>query len=164
MLRHVVSSQRFRFWFAVGFLILWSGVAAWFRAFTSMAPYDDEGTIILQLRSFISGGILYDRVRDIYGPLHYAYQCIPRELLGMPISHDTVRMFSVVCRVLAALILFLVVHRATRSLPFAMICHAVGFRVLAFIGTETAHPQELCIVLLFGVFFAACAELRKKAL
>ncbi|HJZ99347.1 MAG TPA: hypothetical protein VKE70_22705, partial [Candidatus Solibacter sp.] len=158
MLRHFASSHRVRFWSAVAFLILWSSVAAWFKAFTSMAPYDDEGTIILLLRNFMSGGILYDRVREVYGPLHYAYQCIPRALFGIPLNHETVRMFSVICRILASLMVFLVVYRATRSLSLAMIAHAAGFQALVFMSMETAHPQELCTVLLLGVFLAAGAE------
>jgi hypothetical protein len=125
-----------------------------------MMLYDDEGTLMLALRSFTSGGVLYDQVRTLYGPLYYLYQIYPRWLLRIPLNHDTARALSASIWVLAAMVIFWIVYRATGSIAFSLVGHYLGFLALEFIGKEVLHPQEMCILVLLCLILAASAPRR----
>src|SRR5262249_5482872 len=129
----------------------------------SITVYDDEGTMMLKIREFQAGGILYDQVFSIYGPVFFIYESIPRMLTGAPVSHDSVRVATAVLRVASGLVFFLLVYRMTGSLVLSLAAHRVAFRALVFSGIETAHPQEICILLLLAVPLAATAR-RQAAL
>src|SRR5438128_1647218 len=141
--RQMTKGNRLRFGACLFLVIVLSGARAWWHAYSSIAPYDDEGTLMLSVQRFFEGRILYDKLPSYYGPLYYFYQWVPHALTGAPISHDSVRMISVCFWVAAGLVLFLLVYRATGSLVLALAAHFTGFRVLGFIGTETAHPHEM---------------------
>jgi hypothetical protein len=130
-------------------------VAAFSQSFSQLELYDDEGSLMLSLRSFASGGVLYDHVRTLYGPLYYLYQILPRQILHIPLNHDTSRVVSATMWTLSALVLFWIVYRVTRSIALALLAHYLGFRTLEFIGTEALHPQEMCALLLLLVILAS---------
>jgi hypothetical protein len=135
-----------------------SGGSAYWKAFTSVTIYDDEGTMMLPLRQFQAGAVLYDQVVSIYGPLFFIYESIPQMLTGAPVSHDSVRMITAILRVASGLVFFVLAYRVTGSLLFSLAAHLIVFRALRFIGIETAHPQEICILLLLAVLLAATAR------
>ena len=114
--------------------------------------------MMLTVRRFHDGGVLYNQVVSIYGPLYYLYESIPHFLNGAPVSQDSVRMVTVFLRVVGGLVFFLLVYRMTGSLVLSLAAHYVAFRALAFMGAETAHPQEICILALIAVPLAACAR------
>jgi hypothetical protein len=135
-----------------------SGATAWFRAYSSIAPYDDEGGLVFTIRQFLGGQPLYDGVRTIYGPLYYICEWIPHAIAGVPVTPDSVRVLDVAFWIAAGLVLFALMYRATGSLIAALAAHLVGFRIMDFIGVEASHPQEICAVFLFAVPLAACAR------
>jgi hypothetical protein len=139
-------------------VIVLSGAIAGWRAYTSLTPYDDEGTLMSSVRQFEDGGVLYDKVPSIYGPVYYLYESIPHLITGAPVSHDSVRLVTAILRVAVGLVFFLLIYRATGSLVCALVGHYVGFRACAFMGMETAHPQEICILLLLALLLASCAR------
>jgi hypothetical protein len=136
-------------------MVLLSGVTAWYRAFGSLAAYDDEGALMFFMQRVADGHALYDDVHTMYGPLYYVLQSAAHRLAGARITHDSVRVFSIACWIAAGLLLFLAVYRITGSFPLALMAYYVGFRALVFMGYEHAHPQELCILLLLLVVLAA---------
>src|SRR5262245_6237816 len=104
-----------------------SAAMAFFREFSFMAPYDDEGTMMLSLQRFFQGQPLYDSTKTIYGPFYYFYQWLVHALSGSPPSHDLVRWVTAGWWVVASLLIFLIVFRTTDSLLFAAAAHFVGF-------------------------------------
>jgi hypothetical protein len=54
------------------FITLVSAIAAYYRAFSSLALYDDEGTMMMTVKRFFEGNALYDQVASVYGPLYYS--------------------------------------------------------------------------------------------
>jgi len=137
------------------FITLVSAVAAYYRAFSSLALYDDEGTMMMTVKRFFEGNALYDQVASVYGPLYYFYEWSAHTLARIPLSHDSVRLVSITFWVGAALMVFLLVYRATGSLLLGALMHILAFRAMRFIGDEPAHPQEACIFLLMA-FGLAC--------
>jgi hypothetical protein len=140
------------------FITLCSIFAAYHRAFSgqNLTSYDDEGTLMMIIKRFLEGHALYDEIVVYYGPLYYLYEWCAHALSGTSVSHDSVRIVSMSFWVTCALLVFLLVYRTTNSLLLAAMAHFLSFRALGFIGTEPAHPQELCVMLLVALGLAAC--------
>ncbi len=137
-------------------LVLFGIVTAYYRAFSGMANYDDEGTMISWVRQTFSGQPLYDRVVTPYGPLYFAYEWLAHVPMGIPISNDSVRFVTVFFWVLAVVLVFLLSYKLTASLLVSWGAAILAFGELGFLSYEPAHPQELCIVLLLALALAAC--------
>ena len=152
------SLHKLRFWAPLILVVVLCSATAWWRSFSSMPSYDDEGTLIGSIQHFLDGRVLYDQFHSAYGPLYYAYQSIPHILTGAPVTNESVRVISAAFWVASTLLVFLLVYRLTGSLTIALVAHLAGFWTLAFIGFEPAHPQELCILLLLAIPLAACAN------
>lgn len=148
---------------AVAFI---SCLTAYFRIFSgqNFTFYDDEGMLMLDLKRFLEGSTLYDHLSTIYGPFYYLYEWCAHALTGSAVTHDSVRFVSLFFWVTGALLVLLLVYRATGSLLLAVTAHFLAFRALDFIAQEPAHPQELCITLLAGFALAACAISRRTVL
>ena len=144
-------------------LTLCSAFTAYYRAFVSMANYDDEGYMMWTVAKFLSGQALYDQVATVYGPFYYLYEWCALSLARVGAASDSLRLVSAAFWVAAALIAFVLVYRATGSLLLAACVHLLAFRALGFIGEEPAHPQEACIFLLLALgraFYIANRTLR----
>jgi hypothetical protein len=144
-------------------LTICSAFTAYYRAFVSMANYDDEGYMMWTVAKFLNGQALYDQVATVYGPFYYLYEWCVLSLAKTGAVSDSLRLVSAAFWVAAALIAFVLVYRATGSILLAMCVHLLAFRALGFIGEEPAHPQEACILLLLALgraFYIANRSLR----
>ena len=144
-------------------LTLFAAFTAGYDAFTSLAKYDDEGYMMWTVKNFLAGHALYDQVVTVYGPFYYLYEWIILSVTGAPAASDSLRLVSAAFWVAAALVAFLLAYRATGSLVLAAAVHLLAFRALGFIGEETAHPQEACVLLLLALgraFYIANRRLR----
>jgi len=140
--------------------ILFCSVMAYYSILTNVQPQDDEGQLIMTVRSFISGRSVYSNGASIYGPYYYLYEYLAHKLMGVPISIESARYVSLVFWMTASLLALLVVYRATGSPIISLISLFFVFRALAFIPDFPAHPQELCITLL--VAFALAGFVRDR--
>ena len=140
-------------------ITLCSSVMAYLDTFSNlnMTFYDDEGTLMIIIKRFLDGRALYDQIPVSYGPLYYCYEWCAHALTGTPVSHDSVQLVSVCFWVICALLVFLLVYRATNSLLLAVAAHFLSFSALLLIGIEPAHPQELCVTLLVILGLVACS-------
>jgi hypothetical protein len=147
-------------------IALWSVLTAYHRSFTgqNLASYDDEGTLMIIVKRFLDGHALYDDVGVFYGPFYYLYEWCAHAGTGTPVSHDSVRFVSMFFWVSCAMLLFLLVYRATSSLLLAAAAHFLAFKTLSFIGIGPAHPQELCITLLVALALVACSVSTRNSL
>jgi hypothetical protein len=142
-------------------LILFAAIGSYFEAFSAMASYDDEGTLIAWIRGFAGGQPLYDVVRTAYGPLYYAYQWLAHVPLGIPVTNDSVRFVTAFFRVIAVLLVFLLSRKLTSSNLISWGAAIAAYGELNFLAPEPAHPQELCIVLVIALPLAAFLEGRR---
>lgn len=147
--KHPNSAEKYTviLWFVI--LSVLSGVAAYYRMFTEFNFYDDEGTMILLVKQYLGGMTLYGRIGNTYGPVYYFYNWAVRTLSRTPVTHDTVRMSSLIPWLLTALVSAWIVFLLTDSLLLASATHLLTCLTLStFFHNEPGHPQELCILLL----------------
>jgi hypothetical protein len=135
------------FWFAL--LSVLAGIVAYYRMFTEFNSYDDEGSLMVTVKEFLGGTKLYNHTLNPYGPVYYFYNWALRTLSGTPVTHNVVRMSSLIPWLLTALVSAWIVLRLTDSLVLASFTHLLTcFTLSAFFHNEPGHPQELCILLL----------------
>jgi hypothetical protein len=153
------SAQSVKFAAVLVLITLCGIVTAYFRIFNneSMVVYDDEGTLMIIIKRFLEGQVLYDRIPVFYGPLYYFYEWCAHALTGTPVSHDSVQFVSMCFWVVCALLVFVLVYRATNSLLLAVVTHFLSFSALLLIGIEPGHPQELGVTLLVVLGLVACS-------
>jgi hypothetical protein len=84
---------------AVGFLAVGAFLfcGGYLQIFTRFAPYDDEGYLMISLRSFLSGVPLYEELYTQYGPAYYQFFGAVFRLFDMPVDHDHGRLVSLSC-------------------------------------------------------------------
>ena len=146
------------------FVALWftlltaiGGVWAYYRIFTGFSIWDDEGSLMLSVKQYLSGLKLYDQVWSGYGPVYYFYNWLIRSTSGTPVTHDVVRISSLFPWLLTALVCAWIVLRFTGSIVLGSLVHLLTLYSLQFFAQEPGHPQELCILLL--VCLVACGAL-----
>ena len=133
-------------WFA--FLSVLAGIAAYYRMFTGFNFYDDEGTLMVTVKQYLGGMKLYNQISLPYGPIYYYYNWAVRTVSRTPVTHNAVRMGSLIPWLLTALVSAWIVFRLTDSLVLATAAHYLTSLTLsAFFHNEPGHPQELCILL-----------------
>jgi hypothetical protein len=133
-------------WFAC--LTLWGGIWAYYRNFTGFSAWDDEGSMMASVKQFLDGFRLYDQVWSGYGPVYYFYNWLLRSITGTPVTHDVVRISSLLPWLLTSLACAWIILRFTRSLLLASVGHLAVLYTLRFFTNEPGHPQEICIFLL----------------
>jgi hypothetical protein len=142
-------------WF--GFLTLLGGIWAYYRAFTGFSVYDDEGSMMASVKQYIDGLTLYDQFWSGYGPVYYFYNWLLRSSTGTSVTHDVVRISSLLPWLVTPLVCAWIILRVTDSLVLATLAHLLTLYSLQFFAAEPGHPQELCILLL--VVFVASGTL-----
>jgi hypothetical protein len=149
LIKHSGTPRKYTFtlWFV--FLTALAGIGAYYRMFTEFGSYDDEGTLMIAVKQYLGGVKLYDQNALPYGPVYYFYNWAVRTLSGTAVTHDVVRMSSLIPWLLTSLVAAWIVFRFTGSLVLASATHLLTSLTLsAFFHNEPGHPQELCILLL----------------
>jgi hypothetical protein len=125
------------------------------RLFSSFAWYDDEGYVMISVRSFLEGKPLYDATYTQYGPAQFAIVGGLHWLTGLPISHDITRLKTLVVWMTAAGLCALIVGRISQSRWGALCAGVLAFLHLERLAMEPGHPQELCLLAMLGVLAAS---------
>jgi hypothetical protein len=146
-----------RFGFGLFLLAVLGAVAfaGYQRLYSSFAPYDDEGYIMLSLFHFLDGEPLYDETYSQYGPAYYFVQAVAYAVTDLPITHDVTRAKTLVFWLLTAGFAAALIWRVTRSRALCLAAGLLAFFHLERFAMEPGHPQELCMLLIAAALFVA---------
>ena len=140
--------KKYSFTLCFVFLTALASIPAYYRMFTGFSFWDDEGALMVTVKQYLSGMKLYNQISVPYGPVYYFYNWTLRTLSATPVTHDIVRMSSLLPMLLTMFVCAWVVFRFSGSLALASATHVWVFFTLYFFRQEPGHPQELCVLLL----------------
>ena len=126
------------------------------RMFTGFASYDDEGYMLIALKSFLHQGSLYDDVFSQYGPFYYEFWGGIFSLFGIPVDHDGGRSVVMVTWVVAALLVGVASWHMTRSILLGLAAQILVFSAIGTVVYEPMHPGGIVCLLLGGIVAASC--------
>jgi hypothetical protein len=130
-----------------------TGVAAYLgylSMFTGFTTYDDEGAMLISLRSFVSGHALYDQVVLQYGPFYFESFGL-LGALGVSFDNDSGRLITLAIWLAIALLAGVAVFAFTRNLALGLSTHLITFATAASLVGEPMHPGGLVCLLVIGV-------------
>lgn len=121
---------------------------AYVAMFSLFQPYDDEGYLLISLKGYLGGHALYEEVFSQYGPFYYLLNGSLFRLLGLDVTHDAGRLFTLALWLLAALIGGAALIRLTRSVLLGVVGQVLFFGALSTLVNEPMHPGALLGLLL----------------
>jgi hypothetical protein len=131
-------------------LILSAGYA-YYSIFSQFAVWDDEGFILISLKSFFQGKPLYDQVYSCYQPWFYAFNWLAFHLSGMPVTHDSIRFLTIALWLTVTLLNAVFIYRLTASSILALMVLVLSVRSFGAFANEPGHPQSLAYLLTISV-------------
>jgi hypothetical protein len=137
-------------------------VAAYFAIFTQFAPYDDEGTLLVTLKAFVHGHVLYREIYSEYGPFYYEAFGALFSLTGHSVTTDASRSIVIVIWVGTSFLFGLACQRLTGRLSLGVVAMIAAFGALTQLTSEPMHPQILCVLLLGAFTLLAASEPRAR--
>ncbi len=125
-----------------------AAVAAYFYLFTQLAPYDDEGTVLVTLKAFVHGETLYRDVYTPFGPFYYELFGGLFSLTGWAVTTDASRTIVLVIWVGSSLLLGVSTQRLTGRAALGVAAMLVAFTTIFILSQEPMHAQVLAVGLL----------------
>lgn len=132
--------------------------------FSQFAPYDDEGTLLVDLWHFVHGAVLYRDIFSQYGPFYYEVFGALFAITGKTITTDTSRLIVLAVWEGSALTTGYVVHRLTGRTSLGLAATAVAFVALRELVNEPMHPIGLSALLLAMICLTVVLALRRTHL
>ena len=83
-------------------LLAFATVCAYWRAFSFVAIYDDEGYVLQSIRSYLEGHRLFEDVFTQYGPAFFVFESLIHRTFHAPLTHDFERFATVAVWVAAS--------------------------------------------------------------
>lgn len=145
-----------------GIVAIGAAITAYFTIFTIFQPYDDEGTLLVTVRSFVHGNALYRDIYTPYGPFYYELFGGFFSLTGLSVSTDASRLIVVVIWVASSGVYGLIVQRLTGRLLLGVLGMLVAYTILPTLINEPMHPQGLATLLLAGFLLTTVLRLERS--
>jgi hypothetical protein len=123
--------------------------------FSSFSRYDDEGANLIQLKSFISNGSLYNSVYGQYGPFFYQALGALFSLMRVPITHDAGRFVTLSFWIASSMMIGISAYKLTRNIAIALAVQLVVFGSLSALVDDPMWPGGLIATLLSGAALVA---------
>ena len=120
---------------------------AYFLIFSFFAAYDDEGYLLISLKSFRQGLALYDTIFSQYGPFYYAFMDGLLSVLRLELTHDAGRFITLGIWTSASLLCGLVIFALTRNLWLGCAVQLLTALALDTLRFEPMHPGGLVCLL-----------------
>lgn len=126
-----------------------------YRMFTGFSDYDDEGYMLIALKSFLSHGWFYD-VFSGYGPFYYQFWGGLFSMFGISVSNDSGRAVTMAVWVLSSLLIGMSTWRMTGSVVLGLATQLAVFQELASLRAEPMHPGGIVVLLISAIVVFSC--------
>ncbi|WP_163676631.1 hypothetical protein [Mycobacterium seoulense] len=126
-----------------------------YRIFTGFRDYDDEGAMLMSLKSFVNHGWVYD-VFSGFGPFYYEFWGGVFSVFGMSVDHDGGRAVTMVVWVLSSLLMGLSVWWMSGSLVLGLASQLAVFEALNSLRAEPMHPGGIIVLLVSAIVVFSC--------
>jgi len=140
--------------------VLGACACIYYWMFTRFSPWDDDGYLLIGIRSLLKGHRLYDDIYTQYGPFYYLVYTLAHGIAsavsGAPVSHDVQRYIGVALWIGSALLWARTVYLLTESLVWSGFGFFLGVKLLEFFPWSAGHPEEVCMALLAAIAVLAC--------
>ena len=146
-----------------GVVAIGATITAYFTIFTLSQPYDDEGTLLVTLRSFVHGDSLYRDIYTPYGPFYYELFGGLFSLTGLSVTTNASRLIVIVVWVASSAVYGLTVQRLTGRLLMGVLGMLIAYAILPTLINEPMHPQGLATLLLAGFLLMAVTRSERTA-
>ncbi len=127
---------------------------AYYAMFTNFAAYDDEGVLLMTLRQYANGGVLYDQLYSRYGPAYFQLLYWIFHGLGLPFTHTMGRSVTIAVWLTTSALCGVAIYRLTRNLPVALCGQLLTCDGLLSLRNEPTHPGGLLCLILSAVVVA----------
>ena len=123
---------------------------------STQAPYDDEGYVMMTLRTFGEGQPLYSCTHTQYGPAYYFLTESIHSTLGLPLSQNGVRLKTIALWCIATVLCYAILLRLNVAEPLRFITTLLFHMHLDKLSLEPGHPQEWVLVLsMLAIWFVS---------
>ncbi len=123
--------------------------------FSRFNAYDDEGSILITLRDYLSGHPLLTPNIPYYGPFFYEALGGLFKLLGIAPTNDSGRFVTLAIWLIASALGAIAAWRLTRSLWLSLLAQLVTFSLLTALTEEPLTTYGMLSLLLLGLVIAA---------
>lgn len=136
---------------AYGLVAIGAGCAAFFALFTQFGYYDDDGTLLVALRAFADGQVLYRDIYAAYGPFFFDVFGGFFAVTGWAVTNDAGRLVAGVVWVGSSVVFGVAGQRLTGRLSLGVAAMIVSFSALGVLAAEPMHPQVAIAPLLAAI-------------
>jgi hypothetical protein len=133
---------------------LLAGPLAYHAFFTGLEDYDDEGYLLISLREYARGGILYDEVYSQYGPAYHQLLTPVFRLGRLAFVPMHGRALGALLLLVTAIVCAVAIWRLTRSVLLTLAGELLVVHALVPSRAEPLHPGALLALLLAGLVVA----------
>jgi hypothetical protein len=132
----------------IGAVALLASPLAFYAFFTGFQEYDDEGYLLISLREYARGGVLYAEVYSQYGPAYFQLLTALFRVAGLAFVHTHGRILALALLGVTAILCAVVTWRLSRSLLIALAAELLVVQALLPSRDEPLHPGALLALLL----------------
>lgn len=136
---------------AYGLVALAAAATAFFALFNQFAFYDDDGTLLIALKAFADGQVLYRDIYAAYGPFFFDVFGGFFALTGIDVTNDAGRIVVGVVWVASSAGFGVAAQRLCGRLLPGVAAMMVAFASLGVLAAEPMHPQVMIAPLLAGI-------------
>ena len=129
------------------FLVCFSLLIACPLLLTTLAPYDDEGYVMMTLRSFSEKNPLYEDTYTQYGPAYYLLTAPLHSVLGYPLTHHAVRLKTALLWVITVLLTMGITLKLSGNRILSLTTSCMVAVHLGRLALEPGHPQEVSLLM-----------------